>query len=148
MTVGIAHAEPKRKSTIGMIWIARLAKLAPLLHLGKGNIPKTIQANSSFIDPTGAISTFLPGGSIQTKNNPFFSASITTNGRTCFTCHVPQNGWADSPSQILTTFLISRGSDPLFQPIDSANCPDSPGATTPTSPRFLSAHSQLFSRAN
>jgi hypothetical protein len=148
VAVGIAQAK-NNKSTVGMGQIAKSAKQSPKLHQGKkGNIPKIIEATGSFSDSTGAISTFLPGGSIHTKNNPFFSTSITSNGRSCFTCHVPQNGWAISPSQIRSIYQTSLGSDPLFQPIDSANCPDAPGATNLTRGQFLSAHSQLFKRAN
>src|SRR5690349_16164995 len=75
VAVGIAQAK-NNKSTIGMGQIAKSAKLTPKLHQGKkGNIPKIIEATGSFSDSTGAISTFLPGGSIHTINNPFFSTS-------------------------------------------------------------------------
>jgi hypothetical protein len=43
-------------------------------------------------DPTGRIATFQPGAATITTNNAFFQ-NLGTNGRTCFTCHQPQNGW-------------------------------------------------------
>ena len=44
-------------------------------------------------DPKGAIASFQPNGATVTSNNAFFK-DMGTNGRTCFTCHQPQNGWA------------------------------------------------------
>ncbi len=146
---GTAYAQASRGATIGMAQIARSARSAPtLLQILIGQTPATIPANISFLDPTGVISSFLPTGPVSTDSNPFFSTAITSNGRSCFTCHTPQSGWAISPPQIATVFLASRGRSPLFQPVDAANCPDTPGATNPLSPKFLAAHSQLFKRGN
>ncbi|HTT75246.1 MAG TPA: hypothetical protein VMF50_04615, partial [Candidatus Binataceae bacterium] len=57
-------------------------------------------------------------------------------------------GWTISPPQIDALYVSSAGKSPLFQPIDSANCPDAKGATGPAGPAFLAAHSQLFNRGN
>src|SRR5262245_59430307 len=46
-------------------------------------------------DPTGMIASFRPGAPTITSTNPFFQ-DLGTNGRTCFTCHQPQNGWTIS----------------------------------------------------
>ncbi|MGH6864190.1 MAG: hypothetical protein ACRECN_07970, partial [Methylocella sp.] len=43
-------------------------------------------------DPSGKIATFQPSGPTFTALNPFFQ-NLGTNGRTCFTCHQPQQGW-------------------------------------------------------
>lgn len=52
-----------------------------------------------------------------------FFAVLGTNGRTCNTCHVEQNGWTFTP---LTAQSLAAN-DPLFAPVDGADCP-------PTSP--------------
>ena len=41
------------------------------------------------------IASFRPGAATITAKNPFFQ-DLGTNGRTCFTCHQPQNGWTVS----------------------------------------------------
>jgi cytochrome c peroxidase len=73
-------------------------------------------------DPTGAIASFRPGAETITSKNPFFQ-DLGTNGRTCFTCHQPQNGWTISAQAAHDRFLQSEGSDPLFRLVDGATCP-------------------------
>src|SRR6266480_2262026 len=43
-------------------------------------------------DASGMIATFQPSGPTQTANNAFFQ-NLGSNGRSCFTCHQPQDGW-------------------------------------------------------
>jgi cytochrome c peroxidase len=73
-------------------------------------------------DPGGAIATFQPNGATFTYNNAFFQ-NLGTNGRTCFTCHEPQNGWSVSAAGVAQRFAASRGSDPIFRIVDGATCP-------------------------
>jgi cytochrome c peroxidase len=132
----------------GQAQIAHSAATAPIsIAVLLGQTPATIPESSVFLDSTGAITTFLPGGPVTTSGNSFFDTSITTNGRSCFTCHLPP-GWTISPPQIKSLYVQSSGKSPVFQPIDSANCPEIKGATGPAGPAFLAAHSQLFNRGN
>ena len=143
--IGVGRAQ---SSPAGQAQIANSAAHAPIsIAVLLGQTPATIPASSVFLDGTGAITTFLPGGPVITSTNPFFDTTITTNGRSCFTCHQPP-GWTISPPQIDALYVSSAGKSPLFQPIDSANCPDASGATGPAGPAFLAAHSQLFNRGN
>ena len=73
-------------------------------------------------DPSGAIATFQPGGATFTANNAFFQ-DLGTNGRTCFTCHQPQNGWGVSAASVADRFAASAGTDPIFRLVDGATCP-------------------------
>ena len=57
-----------------------------------------------------------------TSNNAFFK-DMGTNGRSCFTCHRPQNGWSVTPADIAERFEKSRGTDPIFRLVDGATCP-------------------------
>ncbi len=150
LTFTAARSQTIEHKTPGMSVIARVGQnVAVLLKILKGEIPATIEEYISFPDATGFISTYQPGGATATSSNAFFSSDITTNGRTCFTCHQPQNNWEISPPQILAQFLLTRGQSALFQPIDAANCPTSPGATARfPDPRFVTARSQLFKRGN
>jgi hypothetical protein len=156
--MAVTHAP--QKSTVGMAQIVHSAQKAPILSFSStpqasilfnvllGKIPKQIPTASSFPDSLGVISSYMPLGPVSTITNPFFSTSITTNGRSCITYHVPQSGWTISPPQIPTIYAASSGKAPLFQPVDSANCPDTLGATSRSSVQFFQAHSQLFSRGN
>jgi cytochrome c peroxidase len=73
-------------------------------------------------DPSGRIATFQPNGATITGNNPFFQ-NLGTNGRTCFTCHQPQNGWTVSAPSVRARFAASGGTDPIFRLVDGATCP-------------------------
>ena len=73
-------------------------------------------------DPLGVISTLQPAGPTITAANAFFQ-DIGSNGRTCFSCHQPQNGWGISASSVRYTFLASLGKAPIFRPVDGAVCP-------------------------
>jgi cytochrome c peroxidase len=79
-------------------------------------------------DPTGKIATYQPGGTTVTADNAFFQ-NLGTNGRTCFTCHQPQNGWTISAAGAQARFAASSGTDPLFRQIDGATCSTDPIAT-------------------
>jgi cytochrome c peroxidase len=137
-------------NTNAMAFIAAKARQVPMLRqILRGQIPATIKQDLTFSDPTGWVATYQPGGSTSTADNAFFSNAITTNGRTCFTCHQPQNDWEISPAEILAEFLLTQGKSALFQPIDAADCPTSPGATARfPDPTFRTARSQLFNRGN
>ena len=73
-------------------------------------------------DPSGGIATFQPGGATFPANNAFFQ-NLGTNGRTCFTCHQPQNGWTVSAASVAARFADSKGTDPIFRLVDGATCP-------------------------
>jgi len=139
---GTSRAEPCGQRQIG-----NQAKNAAILETILGETPSSFPQSIAFLTHAGAMTTYFPGGPVVTKGNPFFDTSITKNGRSCFTCHVPP-GWTINPSQISTIFLATGGKSALFQPIDSAVCPDAPGATGPVGLAFIKARSQLFNRGN
>src|SRR5882757_10305458 len=87
-------------------------------------------------DATGAIETFNVNCHTNTKGA--FFQSLGTNGRSCSTCHVPDQAMSIAPPQIRQRFEQTRGSDPLFNAVDGANC-----ANAKTSSE--SAHSLLLS---
>jgi hypothetical protein len=72
-------------------------------------------------DPSGAIASFQPRGSTVTSKNAFFK-ELGTNGRTCFTCHQPEDGWSLSAQHAQDRFHADSN-DPLFRLIDGATCP-------------------------
>lgn len=73
-----------------------------------------------FRDPSGLIATYDLTGRIDTRN-PFFQ-SLGTNGRSCATCHVASQAMSLSPPDVRRRFEATHGQDPLFAPVDGANC--------------------------
>ena len=84
--------------------------------------PKVIPTLSKDKDPSGVVETYQSGAPTFTSGNAFFQ-NIGTNGRTCFTCHQPQNGWTVSAAGVQKRFAASGGSDPIFRLVDGATCP-------------------------
>jgi cytochrome c peroxidase len=77
-----------------------------------------------FRDSSGYIATYSANGNID-QSNPFFQ-SLGTNGRTCATCHQASQAFGLNAEKIQALFQQTNGQDPLFAPIDGANCPNDP----------------------
>ena len=118
-----------------------------LLQILSGQIPASIPTPLSFQDTTGTITSYQPNGPTTTSNNGFFS-SLGSNGRTCFTCHQPQDGWALTPQSVQETYNLVGANTPLFQAIDSAGCPSDPRATSTNPMAFALSHAQALLKAN
>jgi cytochrome c peroxidase len=84
--------------------------------------PSIIPKDEFDLDGSGFIETYQPSGPTRTKTNAFFQ-DLGSNGRTCFSCHQPDQGWGVSAEAVRTRFLFSRGLDPIFRPVDGAVCP-------------------------
>jgi len=78
-------------------------------------------------DSSGMIATFQPNGTTPTASNAFFQ-NLGSNGRTCFTCHQPQDGWGLSAQHAQARFN-SNPNDPLFRLVDGATCPSADVST-------------------
>src|SRR5262249_50568919 len=89
---------------------------------GQQETPPVIPAFETNPDPLARIATLQPLGPTQTSQNAFF-ADLGTNGRTCFSCHEPQNGWTVSAKSVQDRFEGSQGTDPIFRLVDGATCP-------------------------
>jgi len=75
-----------------------------------------------YLDGSGFIATYNVNGKINTRSA--FFQSLGTNGRTCATCHVTSQAFSFSAEDARARFLQTRGRDPLFAPVDGANCPN------------------------
>src|SRR5579862_4359364 len=91
-------------------WLAAAAALALVIPNLK-----------AFQDPAGDVATFSTAGNIH-ETNPFFQ-SLGTNGRTCATCHQPDQGFSLSAVGVRQVYERTHGTDPLFATFDGANCP-------------------------
>jgi cytochrome c peroxidase len=70
------------------------------------------------LDPVGLLESASTNGFSAGATNGFFS-DLGTNGRTCNTCHVVEDGWTITPGHARGL----RSNDPLFAPNDGSDCP-------------------------
>jgi cytochrome c peroxidase len=92
-------------------------------------------------DRTGQVRTFNVNGALD-LDNPFFK-ELGTNGRSCFSCHRPAQGWSITPESVQSRFVESLGLDPIFRTNDGSNCK---GADVSTVGKRRVAFSQLLNR--
>jgi cytochrome c peroxidase len=109
----------KCKST--SVW-TRLAACAACAVLLAGLTGSTSLGTPFYtFDSTGVLSTSSTTGSID-LSNPFFQ-SLGSNGRSCASCHQVGDAWSVTPRHIRERFEETEGTDPIFRPVDGANCP-------------------------
>jgi cytochrome c peroxidase len=77
-------------------------------------------------DPHGVLGSYQPAGATITGTNAFFQP-LGTNGRSCATCHQPSDAMGMSAASVQQRLLSTLGTDPLFAPVDGANCPNTGG---------------------
>jgi cytochrome c peroxidase len=95
----------------------------------------------TFADRAGLQRTITTADSFDVRN-PFFQ-DLGTNGRTCFTCHQPDQAWTVTPARIRERFEETRGRDPIFRTNDGSNCE---GADISTTGKRRSAFSLLLTK--
>jgi cytochrome c peroxidase len=103
----------------------RSAMTAPLpaIVYHQGGIPPVVSTFETDRDPTGRLGSYQPGGPVTTATNAFFQ-SLGVNGRSCGSCHQPSSAMSVSVANIQERFAVSQGDDPIFAPVDGANCPN------------------------
>ncbi len=71
-------------------------------------------------DPSGILATVNVNG--RTRTDSAFFQSLGTNGRSCASCHVASQAFSISADDVRNRFERTNGQDPLFAPVDGANC--------------------------
>ena len=94
---------------------------APIYN--QGGVPALVGRLELTTNPYGRLGTYLPGGPVATASHAFFRP-LGTNGRACVTCHQPPSGMSFSLRNVRARFRTTAGTDPIFAPVDGANCPD------------------------
>jgi cytochrome c peroxidase len=135
--VGRGHRQPFRVTSIAIL----MALAATALAAG-GTFDFIVPKFQIFLDPDGAFANLNLGGPTDTSSNPFFQ-DLGSNGRRCVTCHQPSDAFSITPPHIRARFEVTHGTDPLFRPVDGANCPS---ADVSTMDARRKAYSLLLSR--
>jgi cytochrome c peroxidase len=115
----------------------RLAMVLPAIFLLATGVLLAVAESSNqvvpkfqkFSDPEGSFANLNLGGPTDTTTNPFFQ-DLGTNGRRCVTCHQASDAWSITPPHIRQRFEATQGTDPIFRPVDGANCPTADVSTT------------------
>jgi cytochrome c peroxidase len=68
------------------------------------------------------------GKPLVDPTNPFFQV-LGTNGRSCATCHAPEDNFSVTPGHLQARFRKTRGWDPVFHPNDGTNSPSADRST-------------------
>jgi len=106
------------------LWLCAILVFTGTIAVSAGNnLPNPLIT----FDQSGFLSTYSTAGDID-LTNPFFR-SLGTNGRSCVSCHQPTDAWTVTPPNIEARFNISGGNDPIFRPVDGANCPSADVST-------------------
>ena len=79
----------------------------------------TIDNNQPFRNPVGHAATFSTQGLIDLTGEYFQAQGA--NGRSCATCHIPQEAWSIIPGTIQRLFDETGGTHPIFNPLDANN---------------------------
>ena len=100
-----------------------------------------IPNNTPERNPFGAHATFSTTGALDLGNE--FFQNLGTNGRRCATCHVPEDGWTITPTDVQKRFAQTQGTDPIFRTNDGSN---SPNADVSTLAARRTAYSMLLTK--
>jgi cytochrome c peroxidase len=102
--------------------------------------PDSLPNNLPHPNPGGKAATFSTQGSVNLTGE-FFQPQ-GSNGRSCATCHIPEEAWSINPGTLQTLFDETDGTHAVFNLLDANN----PNMDVSTPAAKLSAYSMMLSR--
>jgi hypothetical protein len=90
-------------------------------------IEPAIENNEPFRNPGGHAATFSTHGFVDLTGEYFQAQG--TNGRSCASCHIPEEAWSINPGTLQRLFDETEGKHPVFNLLD-ANNPETANLTT------------------
>lgn len=104
------------KSLLGSLTLGALLTSSQFASAGS-----KIADMKQYPNATGTSQSFSANGALDTRN-PFFQ-NLGSNGRSCITCHQPDQGWSVTPAKIQQRFDATGGLDPIFRLNDGSVSP-------------------------
>lgn len=126
---------------IGLVWLTGPHLSPKQVSASSLEVQSHIPNNYLFRNPGGKAATFSTQGSIDLTGEYFQAQG--TNGRSCASCHIPEEAWSINPGTLQHLFDESDGTHPVFHRLD-ANNPLT--ANLDTVDGRLAAFSMLLSR--
>ncbi len=126
----------------GSVWVIGHYLYAEPVDARSYDVQSVVPNNYLFRNPGGKAATFSTQGSVNLTGE-FFQAQ-GTNGRSCGSCHIPEEAWSINPGTLQHLFDETEGKHPIFNPLDANNPIAIPG--DPTVEDLLAAYSMLLSR--
>lgn len=91
-------------------------------------------------NPGGKAATFSTQGAVDLTGEYFQAQG--TNGRSCASCHIPEEAWSINPGTLQDLFDQTGGTHPVFNVLDANN----PGMDVSTPAARLAAYTMMLSR--
>jgi cytochrome c peroxidase len=113
------------------------ALLASGMHQATAEGLDELPNNFPFLNQAGTAATFSTAGAVDLDNA--FHVPQGSNGRSCESCHLVQSGWSIRPADVELRFLLTQGTDPIFNLLDA----NSPNADVSTPQARRAAYSML-----
>ena len=104
-------------------------------------VDTSIANNHRFRNPGGRAATFSTQGFVDLTGEYFRAQG--TNGRSCASCHIPEEAWSINPGTLQRVFHETKGTAPVFNLLDADN-PLTADVSTARGRR--AAYSMLLSR--
>lgn len=102
--------------------------------------PDTLPNNLPHPNPGGKAATFSTQGEVNLTGEYFQAQG--TNGRSCASCHIPEEAWSINPGTLQDLFDQTGGTHPVFNKLDANN----PNMDLSTPESRLAAYSMMLSR--
>lgn len=123
---------------------AAIALGATVVVLSYAATEATLRAASTYPDASGLLATIRLDNGPVVMTGPFFQP-LSSNGRSCSSCHRPAQGWTISAEEVRQRFDSTDGRDPIFRSHDAAVCDH--GVKTRTVEDRRAAYRLLLDRA-
>jgi cytochrome c peroxidase len=117
-------AEATRR--ISLVMLSMLLAVGVPAHPATAGVLDELPNNFPFLNEAGTAATFSTAGVVDLGNA--FHVPQGSNGRSCESCHLVQSGWSIRPADVELKFLLTRGTDPIFNLLD-ANSPNADVST-------------------
>jgi cytochrome c peroxidase len=124
---------------MALLSVALVIAYAGFGRAGAGS-PDSIPNNHLQKNPGGKAATFSTQGAVNLTGEYFQAQG--TNGRSCASCHIPEEAWSINPGTLQDLFDQTNGTHPVFNLLDANN----PGMPETTTEQRLAKYSMLLSR--
>src|SRR4051812_46023853 len=121
------------------LWLVYYLRSKPTASTSS-KLQGSISNNQPLQNAGGEAATFSPGGSVNLTGQYFKAQG--TNGRSCATCHIPEEAWSITPASLQRLFDETGGTHPVFNVLDANN----PSMDVSTVEARRAAYSMLLTR--